>query len=242
MLFFKKLLTIMSCITSVVTTMSTSINFNNINNFNTWLSTNDLSSEFYGNPLKIYSNQICLNIKSTDGNGNTHSKDGRERQEIKSLLKSKWSIDTDTELPVTYQVQYKLKRPFPANVNRWFHIFQIKFEKSALNGYDGGTPLFTIGFLNNKAGIYIKPSHFQSQQFYPIIDVSLINGMWLTSIITITQSYIDYTLHTNSHTYTMRKKINMHSWEQSKLRFKFGLYRKYGGTNTICYKNIKMTI
>jgi hypothetical protein len=147
------------------------LNFHNISpNLNPWLTANSLGSEFYGNSVAtVKSNQLCISIKSADGNGNTHKHDGRQRQEIKSLLDSKWTRNVQTQLPVVYRVEYKLQKPFNANVNRWFHIFQIKFQKSG--GGDGGTPLFTIGFLRNKFGIYVKSNVYTFQKFYPIDDV-----------------------------------------------------------------------
>lgn len=217
------------------------LNFNNIgSNLNTWLNNNYLGSEFYGNSAStIKNNQLCLTITSIDGNGNTHKKDGRQRQEIKSLLDSKWTRNVQTQLPIVYKVEYKLQKPFDANVNRWFHIFQIKFQKS--DDGDGGTPLFTIGFLQNKFGIYIKSNVYAYQKFYPITNVHNIEMLWLTSTITIDKNTIRYIVMSKYDTFTITKPIDINSWSiknQYKLRFKFGLYRHHGVQNSICYRNI----
>jgi hypothetical protein len=189
----------------------------------------------------VKSNQLCISIKSADGNGNTHKHDGRQRQEIKSLLDSKWTRNVQTQLPVVYRVEYKLQKPFNANVNRWFHIFQIKFQKSG--GGDGGTPLFTIGFLRNKFGIYVKSNVYTFQKFYPIDDVKNVEMQWLTSIITVHKNVIRYTVISKHDTHTLEEPIDINSWNvknQYKLRFKFGLYRHHGFENSICYRNINV--
>ncbi len=219
------------------------LNFNNIGpNLNTWLNSNSLGSEFYGHSVStIKNNQLCLTITPDDGNGNTHKKDGRQRQEIKSLLDSKWTRNVQTQLPIVYQVEYKLQKPFDANVDRFFHIFQIKFQKTSKSGGDGGTPLFTIGFLQNKFGIYIKSDVHTYQKFYPITDVRNVEMLWLTSIIMIDKNSIQYTVTSKYDTYKLIKPINIDSWSiknQYKLRFKFGLYRQHGSKDSICYRNI----
>lgn len=218
------------------------LNFHNIGpNLNTWLSDNSLGSEFYGHSVStVKNNQLCLTITSTDGNGNTHKKDGRQRQEVKSILDSKWTRNTQTQLPVVYKVEYKLQKPFDANVDRFFHIFQIKFQKTS-GGGDGGTPLFTIGFLRNKFGIYIKSNAHTYQKFYPITDIRNVEMLWLTSIITVDKHSIRYTVTSKYDNHTLVKPIDINSWgikNQYKLRFKFGLYRHHGHKNSICYRNI----
>lgn len=228
----------------VTSGICTQLNFNNIGtNLDIWLNSNSLGSEFYGNSVfNVRNNQLCLTITPEDGNGNTHKKDGRQRQEIKSILDSKWTRNVQTQLPIRYQVEYKLQKPFDANVNRWFHIFQIKFQKSGRNG-DGGVPLFTIGFLHNKFGIYIKSNVHTYQKFYPITDVKNVEMLWLTSMITIEKNTIRYTVISKYHTFTIVKPIDIDSWRitnQYKLRFKFGLYRQHGAKNSICYRNINV--
>ncbi len=197
----------------------------------------ELSTELYRkDAISFESNLLCVNIKKNDGNGaNPNLYDGKERNEIKSILNSKWSRDLTVMNKIEYQIKFYLVHPFTAYTKRWFHIFQLKFEKSKTS-----TPLLTIGFKLGKIGFYIKPDEYASQTFYPLENIK--TNTWYKSSIVLFKK-INKTFNIvatlNNHKISFN---NIIPWETF-LRIKFGLYRKrfiQEGYNKVCFSVVKI--
>lgn len=196
----------------------------------------ELSTELYRkDAISFDSNLLCVNIKKNDGNGaNPNLFDGKERNEIKSILNSKWSRDLTIMNNIEYQIKFFLTHPFTAYTKRWFHIFQLKFEKSKIS-----TPLLTIGFKLGKIGFYIKSNKYASQIFHPLENIK--TNTWYASSIVLKKINNTFTVIAmlNNHRLTFN---NIIPWGKF-LRIKFGLYRKkffQEGYNKVCFSIVKI--